>query len=44
MGIRVRLPMFGTLGFGYGFDFDKAGEKTWKNFVKINVILGFEPE
>ncbi len=43
-GIRAHLPMFGTLGFDYGLGFDKAGAKTWQNFGKISVILGFEPE
>lgn len=44
LGIRAHLPMFGTLGFDYGLGFDKAGAKTWQNFGKISVILGFEPE
>ena len=43
-GIRAHLPMFGTLGFDYGLGFDKAGARTWQNFGKISVILGFEPE
>ncbi len=44
MGIRVHLPMFGTLGFDYGLGFDKTGARTFQNFGKISVILGFEPE
>lgn len=43
-GVRAHLPMFGTLGFDYGLGFDKAGARTWKNFAKISVVLGFEPE
>lgn len=43
-GFRAHLPMFGTLGFDYGLGFDKTGPKTWKNFAKISVVLGFEPE
>ena len=44
LGVRAHLPMFGTLGFDYGLGFDKAGAKTWQNFAKISVVLGFEPE
>lgn len=46
MGVRIHLPMFGTLGFDYGLGFDKpelAGQK-WSNYGTFNVILGFEPE
>lgn len=46
MGLRIHLPMFGTLGFDYGIGFDKpelAGQK-WTNYGTFNVILGFEPE
>ena len=43
-GLRAHLPAFGTLGVDYGLGFDKAGPKTWQNFAKISVILGFEPE
>lgn len=42
-GLRVFLPMFGLLGFDYGWGFDKtlqAGE----GFGQFNIILGFEPE
>ncbi len=38
-GMRVFLPMFGLLGFDYGFGFDKTS-----NFGQFNIILGFEPE
>jgi outer membrane protein insertion porin family len=49
-GLRVFLPMFGTLGFDYGIGFDNsrilndpAGYK-WTDLGKFTVILGFEPE
>ncbi len=46
MGLRVFLPMFGTLGFDYGFGFDKnlASGATISEYGKFNIILGFEPE
>lgn len=46
VGLRVFLPMFGTLGFDYGFGFDRnlpAGTK-FTEFGNFNIILGFEPE
>lgn len=46
MGLRIHLPMFGTLGFDYGLGFDKPeldGQK-WTKYGTFNVILGFEPE
>lgn len=50
LGLRVFLPMFGTLGFDYGFGFDQPkvlnnpdGYK-WSDLGKFQVILGFEPE
>lgn len=55
-GIRVFLPMFGTLGFDYGVGFDKVlpGGGTFgdvnnlsdvfSNFGNLNIVLGFEPE
>ncbi len=48
LGVRVFLPMFGTLGFDYGFGFDKddtlpRGTK-WTEYGRFNIILGFEPE
>ncbi len=49
-GLRVFLPMFGTLGFDYGIGFDKPaiinnpdGFK-WTELGQFTVILGFEPE
>ncbi len=48
MGLRVFLPMFGTLGFDYGIGFDKpklqqSGAK-WTDFGRFSIILGFEPD
>jgi len=48
MGLRVFLPMFGTLGFDYGFGFDKPnliqqGAK-WNTFGRFSIVLGFEPD
>mgnify|MGYP001794976171 CR=1 FL=1 len=48
-GLRVFLPMFGTLGFDYGFGFDKqvdpnAEGNIFENFGRFSIILGFEPE
>ena len=43
-GLRIFLPMFGTLGFDYGIGFDKAGDRTLQNFGKFSIILGFEPK
>ena len=46
LGLRVQIPMFGTLGFDYGIGFDKPELKgqRWTNFATLNLILGFEPE
>ena len=46
-GLRVFLPMFGTLGFDYGIGFDRpdlAPGTKWTNYGNFNIILGFEPE
>ena len=51
-GVRIFLPMFGTLGFDYGLGFDKIGadglingeKPTIFNLGTPNIILGFEPE
>jgi len=46
-GLRVFLPMFGTLGFDYGLGFDKADSgqgSVFSRFGAFNIILGFEPE
>lgn len=48
VGLRVFLPMFGTLGFDYGIGFDKpnlnATAKKWTEFGRFGIILGFEPD
>jgi outer membrane protein insertion porin family len=49
MGLRVFLPMFGTLGFDYGIGFDKIptrGTPPFKltDYGRFNIVLGFEPE
>ncbi|MCB0661186.1 MAG: BamA/TamA family outer membrane protein, partial [Saprospiraceae bacterium] len=44
LGLRVFLPMFGTLGFDYGLGFDKPGPRTLNNYGNFNIVLGFEPE
>lgn len=46
LGMRVFLPMFGLLGFDYGFGFDKnLPEGTgFGEYAKFNIVLGFEPE
>ncbi len=43
LGLRVFLPMFGTLGFDYGIGFDKRGDGI-SELGDFNIILGFEPE
>ena len=42
-GVRVFLPMFGTLGFDYGIGFDKEPASEG-GLGRFNIILGFEPE
>lgn len=46
VGLRAYLPMFGLLGFDYGFGLDKelGTDAKWKDYGKFSVILGFEPE
>ena len=44
-GVRVFLPMFGLLGFDYGWGFDKSAVQVANNgFAKFSIVLGFEPE
>ena len=47
-GLRVFLPMFGLLGFDYGWGFDKPGliqsNAKGGEFGKFSIILGFEPD
>jgi outer membrane protein insertion porin family len=45
-GLRVFLPMFGLLGFDYGWGFDKnlpPGTPRGE-YGQFNIIIGFEPE
>ncbi|MGB3801259.1 MAG: BamA/TamA family outer membrane protein, partial [Lewinella sp.] len=45
LGARVFLPMFGTLGFDWGYGFDKNPDLSENgNLSTFNIILGFEPE
>ncbi len=47
VGLRVFLPMFGTLGFDWGIGFDKPefyGSQKLSNFARFNIVLGFEPD
>jgi outer membrane protein insertion porin family len=47
MGLRVFLPMFGTLGFDYGVGFDKPGlfpSRKLTDYARFNIVLGFEPD
>jgi len=41
-GARVFLPMFGLLGFNYGWGFDKVVSDG--KYGVFNIVLGFEPE
>lgn len=46
-GVRVFLPMFGTLGFDYGIGFDKPhlnGSTKVTDYGAFNIVLGFEPK
>lgn len=46
VGLRAYLPMFGLLGFDYGFGIDKevSSDAKLTSYGKFSVILGFEPE
>jgi len=48
VGLRVFLPMFGLLGFDYGFGLDKTVNGTDNPSLgqlgKFSIILGFEPD
>ncbi len=48
VGLRAYLPMFGLIGFDYGFGFDKPeliqSGASWSKFGQFNLILGFEPD
>jgi outer membrane protein insertion porin family len=50
-GVRVFLPMFGLLGFDYGFGWDRSmfgltpsGNNIFSKYGQFNIILGREPE
>lgn len=46
VGMRVFLPMFGLLGFDYGWGFDRnlpAGSSLG-DYARFNIVLGFEPD
>ena len=46
LGLRVFLPMFGTLGFDYGIGFDKELPvgSSLTDYGRFSIVLGFEPE
>lgn len=48
VGARIFLPMFGLLGFDYGYGFDKPWlidqNAPLKSYARFNFILGFEPD
>jgi len=44
-GLRVFLPMFGLLGFDYGWGIDKdRNASNFPGFGKFSIVLGFEPD
>ena len=46
LGMRVFLPMFGLLGFDYGFGIDRnlGADASIGDYARFNIVLGFEPE
>ncbi len=48
VGVRAFLPMFGLLGFDFGYGFDNQAKinsgAKWTDFGNFNIILGFEPD
>ncbi|MEP7256079.1 MAG: POTRA domain-containing protein [Ferruginibacter sp.] len=45
VGLRFFLPMFGLLGFDYGFGFDRYNQSSgFKGAAKFTFMLGQEPE
>lgn len=46
LGIRLQLPMFGTIGFDYGVGFGKPelDGQHWTKYGVFNIVLGVEPE
>ena len=46
-GVRVFLPVFGTIGFDYGVGFDKPNipkGSGLSQYGRFSIILGFEPD
>ena len=44
-GVRVFLPMFGLLGFDYGYGIDKdPNAPNFPGFGRFSIVLGFEPD
>ena len=35
IGIRIELPMLGTMGFDYGYGFDKFGGAGWEPHISL---------
>ena len=48
LGLRVFLPVFGLIGFDYGWGFDKQNlidsNAKASEFAKFGLIIGFEPD
>ncbi len=48
VGVRAYLPMFGLLGFDFGYGWDNQAKilagARWSEFGNFNIILGFEPD
>jgi len=48
VGVRAFLPMFGLLGFDFGYGWDQPGKllagAKWSEFGNFNIVLGFEPD
>ena len=38
-GIRVEVPMMGTIGFDYGYGFDKLGGPGWEPHFNIGTMF-----
>ncbi len=47
-GVRAFLPMFGLLGFDFGYGWDNPTKldalAKWTQFGNFNIVLGFEPD
>jgi outer membrane protein insertion porin family len=46
LGLRLQLPMFGTIGFDYGIGTNKPelDGQHWSKYGTFNIILGIEPD